>query len=54
MRRLVVMLFVIALVTPVFGARPADDWPGPRNRIVKIVKKMIVKVFGDFITIPRP
>lgn len=50
-RGVVALSVVVALAAPAFAVRPAD---GPRDGIVKIIKKMVVKALGDFLTVPRP
>lgn len=52
-RGLVAAAVVVVLAAPV-QALPKDDDRWSMPRLVKIVKKLVVKTFGDGLIIPRP
>jgi hypothetical protein len=53
-RGLVVLSLLVAVSAPVF-ARPSVDEPrDPKSRIIKILKRLGVTVFGDGLITPRP
>lgn len=52
-RGLVGLSLVVMLAVPA-QARPGDgSWLEP-GRVIKIIKKIVVKTFGDGLTDPRP
>jgi hypothetical protein len=56
-RGVVALTVVLVLAGPVIQAAPTREWPGvgrEPNPIVKIIKKLIVRVFGDGLVDPRP
>ena len=54
-RGVVVVSLVLALAAPAVHAGPRDDdgWH-PKNPIVKIIKKLLARTFGDGLITPTP
>ena len=52
-RGLVASAVVVMLAAPV-QALPKDDDGWSLPRLVKVIKKLVVRTFGDGVTIPRP
>lgn len=53
-RGVVVLSLVFALAAPVVYAGPKDgDWQ-PKNPVIKILKKLLLRTFGDGLIMPTP
>lgn len=54
-RGVLVVSLVLALSAPVASAGPRDgDWSPGKNPVVKILKKLFLRAFGDGLILPTP
>jgi hypothetical protein len=53
-RGVVVVCLVLALSAPAVSAGPRDDGWQPKNPVIKLIKKFLLRTFGDGLIIPTP